>query len=244
MISIVCCLAVYSAWKIRYVHRTLYSLGDRFTQDLLNQFSQLEALFSLYIEIKPELALGSTRSFAASPDILLLLARKILELKPKVVVECGSGVSTVVIARCLQLNGQGKLISVDHESSYAEQTRVELDRMGLSEWAVVHHAELTEGVFGSGRQDWYNTSAFPNDGIDLAFIDGPPVLLGPRARYPAGPFLLPKMNPTGMMILDDASRPEEAEIVKQWKALFPDWTVEMLPLEKGAAILKRRQSDT
>ncbi len=227
MISIVCCLAVYSAWKIRYVHRTLYSLGDRFTQDLLNQFSQLEALFSLYIEIKPELALGSTRSFAASPDILLLLARKILELKPKVVVECGSGVSTVVISRCLQLNGQGKLISVDHESSYAEQTRVELDRKGLSAWAVVHHAELTEGVFGSGRQDWYNTSAFPNDGIDLA-----------------GPFLLPKMNPTGMMILDDASRPEEAEIVKQWKALFPDWTVEMLPLEKGAAILKRRQSDT
>src|SRR3546814_9693589 len=77
------------------------------------------------------------------------------EEKPAVVVECGSGLSTVVIARCLQLNGGGQVFSLEHMEKFAAQTRKELSRRGLSDWARVIDAPL-ERLESLGREvRWY-----------------------------------------------------------------------------------------
>lgn len=55
-----------------------------------------------------------------------LVAREILDRKPNLVVECGSGSSTVLVAECLERNGSGRVISLDHDPEFAALTRSRL----------------------------------------------------------------------------------------------------------------------
>jgi len=79
---------------------------------------------------------------AASPDFLKVVADYVLAAKPNLVVECSSGLSTVVIARCLQINGVGRVVTMEHMPQFAEITRPELKRQGLSDRAVGLDAPL------------------------------------------------------------------------------------------------------
>ena len=54
------------------------------------------------------------RGWATSPDVLLRLHTHIMATRPQVIVEFGSGASTLVIADALRQNGTGKLISIEH----------------------------------------------------------------------------------------------------------------------------------
>ena len=54
-------------------------------------FRQLEALYSVYLDLGLKSSLPPTRKWAASPDLLKQLATYALQAKPKVIVECGSG---------------------------------------------------------------------------------------------------------------------------------------------------------
>jgi len=64
---------------------------------------------------------------------------------------------------------------------------------------------------------WYDTAAVEDlDGIDLLLVDGPPAAVGPLARYPAVPRLESKLSPTATIILDDAARSDERQILMRW----------------------------
>ncbi|MET0964007.1 MAG: class I SAM-dependent methyltransferase [Noviherbaspirillum sp.] len=114
-----------------------------------------------------------------SPDFLRELYLHALAEKPQVVVECSSGTSTVILARCMQLNGSGKVFSLEHESEYAEKTRRNLERHGLSEWATVLDAPLRLIEANKTSSRWYALDALPNDiAIDMLVIDArraPPI---------------------------------------------------------------------
>jgi hypothetical protein len=62
----------------------------------------------------------------------------------------GAGGSTVVLARCLALNGSGHLYSLEHLPEYTRQTKAELARHGLSECATVVEAPQREHGAGAG----------------------------------------------------------------------------------------------
>jgi len=233
-------LGAYSLHKVRAAHLLLFDLRDEVRRDTREQFRQLEALQGLYVELQLDKSLPPTRGWAASPDFLIELARHARTAHPATVVECSSGTSTVVLARALQLNGRGKVYSLEHDPHYAQQTRDLLARHGLSDWATVLDAPLEPIAFGNAQYQWYRASVLPAlPAIDMLVIDGPPQAIGRLARYPAGPVLLPRLAPGGALFLDDAARPDEQEIVQRWLAEAPDLQAQQRPCEKGCAMLLR-----
>lgn len=195
-------------------------------------FAQIQSLFALERKLGLRDALPPMRGWAGSPDFLLKTADEVFRLKPNTVVECSSGVSTVVLARCLQLNGAGHVYSLENSTEFADKTRTLLEKHGLSDWATVLDAPL---VTKSTPTPWYDESAIPAHlrAIDMLVVDGPPASIAPLARFPALPRLQPRMSANCTVLLDDANRNEEVEILKLWKKQFPQFLQTHLQCEKG-----------
>lgn len=185
------------------------------------------------LEIEPA-SLPPFGGWAASADFLIILAEHILMTKPAVVVEFGSGVSTLVALRCLQLNGTGKLRSFDHDPTFAKVTDGRAERLGFK-----HHVELADLRAVEGYQGkWYQTEI--SDPIDLMVVDGPPAAVHPCTRGGAG-LLFRNIAPGGAILLDDASRAGELAIVQHWKRTNPDMSFSHIDTMKGTALgIKQR----
>ena len=67
--------------------------------DVWQSYRQSEAMQQLLSLLKFSAPVPPTRSWAASPDLLLTLAQLVRKHNPKLVVELGSGVSTLVVAK-------------------------------------------------------------------------------------------------------------------------------------------------
>jgi predicted O-methyltransferase YrrM len=232
-------VSLYTLHKVRRVHIKLFDLAVAFEKKGDQLFRQVEALGGLYLDLQFARALPPTRGWAASPDFLSILARHAREQRPELVVECGSGVSTLILARCMQLNGQGRVVSLDHDPQFAEQTRRNLAQHGLSEWAEVIHAPIREHVLGNERWNWYDLHKLTGARIDMLVVDGPPMPLGKMARYPAGPMLLPLLSPTGVVFLDDTNREDEQRTIERWMQESPGFRVEKIDCEKGCVLMRR-----
>lgn len=231
-------ISIYSLHKLRAVHLLLHQTRDDARTDSARTFQQLEALQGLYLELELKHSLPPTRGWAASPDFLLVLARHALKARPGTVVECSSGISTLVLARCMQLNQAGKVYSLEHDPAYARQTRAQLALHGLAEYAEVIDAPLQPFVHRRETFSWYAQSVLPGAlQIDMLAIDGPPMGTGRLARYPAAPALFHRLSDTAAVFLDDASRPDEKAIVKRWAAEHPALRLEWHDCEKGCAAL-------
>jgi predicted O-methyltransferase YrrM len=227
--------------KMRRIHVSLFGVAADAAEARRESralFGQMQALLALERLLALRHRLPAMRGWAGSPDMLLAVAGRIIATKPGVVVECSSGVSTVVIARCCELNGGGHVYSLEHEAEYADKTRALLERHGLERWATVLHAPLTSG--GDGAM-WYRDSALPADlpPIDLLVIDGPPAGGDSQARFPAFPRLRPRLAAAATVMLDDADRPGERAIVQRWMEIEPGLRMSQLPAEKGLVMLER-----
>ncbi|MRX06444.1 class I SAM-dependent methyltransferase [Pseudoduganella sp. FT25W] len=231
-------LLLYSLYKLRNAHLLLFDMRDQARSDNASLFRQLEALQGLYAELDLKSSLPPTRDWAASPDFLLEVARHARSARPACVVECSSGVSTLVLARCMQLNGAGSVISLEHDPHYAEKTRLQLRLHGLQDWAQVLDAPLRPHTLSGESWPWYTIAALPAElSIDLLVIDGPPQATRAQARYPAGPLLFPRLAPEARIFLDDAARSDELAIVQRWQQEFPALQLSSRVCEKGCAVL-------
>lgn len=242
-------LCGYTLHKVRLVHLLLHEVRDHALREPASLYRQLEALQGLYAELNLSRSLPATRGWAASPDLLLELARHAQAACPQVVLECSSGTSTLVLARCMQLNGYGMVYSLEHDPVYAQHTRRELARHGLTAWATVLDAPLQPQQFGAATWPWYAPEAVraalpPQTQIDLLVIDGPPQATRHLARYPAGPALFPMLAVGASVFLDDSARPDEQRILALWQAEFPEFELSSKPCEKGCAVLTRRARPT
>jgi predicted O-methyltransferase YrrM len=203
---------------------------------------QMEYLDSLYLKLGwPRGTLPPTRSYAGSPDFLNILYDQVKEHRPTTILDCGSGLSTVVMARCLQQLGGGMVVSLDHDPHYAAKTRAMLDELGLSDHVRVIDAPLREQTAGSRKGLWYglDQNSLPET-LDLIVVDGPPMpLAGDEGRYAAGPVAIPRLSPNGMVILDDTGRPGEQAVLKRWAEEFPDLKAQNMWAEKGCVLLSR-----
>jgi hypothetical protein len=220
-------------------------LNNQFQKIARNEFRQTEALGSLLTLMKPRVPLPATRGWAGSPDFLLHIYRHIISHRTDVVIELGSGVTTVVAAAALRARGgRGRLHCIDHDSTYAEATRHLIAEHGLEDVATVHHGPLVawtpsrDSSLGKSWS-WYSVPDQVNaiSEIDLLVVDGPPHSTGRYARYPAVPQFRSKFTPGCVVLLDDAKRDDEEEIATVWSE---EWglTLELkLDYEKGLAVL-------
>lgn len=147
-----------------------------------------------------------------------------------VVVELGSGASTVVIARAARGLG-ARLVSVEHDGDWAGRVRSLLGREELDRIARVVEAPLVPGEAAQGvpvsepfraPPAWYaieELRAACPPRIDVLVVDGPPGGDSPRvlARGPAVPALRDRLAGEWAVFLDDASRPAERRTAEAWR---------------------------
>lgn len=241
LIAILVCLA-YLIYKVRRLSRLLlHEVQEdvpRFVKgEIENCYQQAEALAAVFIELKLRASLPATRKWAASPDLLRELILHVLRYRPGTIVECGSGVSTIVLARCLEILGTGHVYSLEHLPDQADKTRQNLTRHGLDERATVLTTPLCSHAINDERFDWYETKALPSLSYDMLVIDGPPATTGPLARYPAGPLLFGRLSPQAAIFLDDSNREQEQAILDRWRKEFPHLRQDTRPCEKGCVVL-------
>jgi predicted O-methyltransferase YrrM len=187
------------------------------------QPQEIEALLHLYSRVEPRDAMPAAGQWSLNPRGLLDLYMLVQRYRPRLVMELGSGTSTVWLGYALAETGSGRLVSVDHDAMWAARTR---DMVGRHESAVapteVRHAPLTAVDVGGQRYRWYQPEALADvDHIDLLVVDGPPSRTGEQARYPAVPALLARLAPGALIVLDDAARGDEKAVIARWVEEVP-----------------------
>lgn len=202
---------------------------------LADQHRQTQALTSLLYFLKLTAPFPVMDSFVASPDLLLYLANHIVATKPRLIVECGSGVSTLVLARTAQLlSPSTRVISLEHDPGYLEQSRQMITMHELGGFVELRHAPLAPAGLPDHETLWYDMTMLDDvSGIDLLLVDGPPAALGPHVRYPAIPLLRDRLSRTAVVLLDDAARPDEAEVAGRWTEELTDFVRSEPRLSRG-----------
>jgi len=188
------------------------------TTDMLlrAQSREVEALVQLFQGFTPRAPMPSSGDFALNPTDLLELIHLIRMRGPRLVVELGSGTSSVWIAYALERTG-GRLISLDHDAEYAQRTRALLAAHGLTGVAEVREAPLTPLNIDGKTSQWYDVAQLADlRQIDLLVVDGPPEATGPDARYPALHVLEQKLADTATIVFDDANRHDEQAALRRW----------------------------
>ena len=74
----------------------------------------------------------------------------------------------------------------------------------------------------------------------MLIIDGPPENTQKWARYPAIPLLYDYMAKGCIVILDDANRKDEKEIIEMWKTEYKDLKGKYINSEKGAYYIVKK----
>ncbi len=178
-----------------------------------------------------------TKDWSAAADFIQIIVDYCLQEKPSTVFECSSGLTTLMLARCCQINKQGHVYSLENGEEYALKTRDFLSLHNLEEYASVIHAPLEEKIINGTAYSWYSTDNIPAKNIDMLVIDGPPGFLQKNSRYPAMPLLTDKLAEHCVIFLDDAGREDEKEIIELWKNEHSNIKHEFIETERGCSIL-------
>ncbi len=221
---------------------TALRLYHKLQVEQVQHYWQIEALFSLYSTLKIAHPLPPMRLWAASPDFVILAVSLIREHRPQVVLEIGSGVSTIVSSYALQELGEGQLISLEHEQQFADITAANITAHRLDHIASVRYAPLKSVMLNGVSRPWYDTAALENiPPVDLLVVDGPPSGTFDLARYPALPMVFDLLKPGAYILVDDFMRDDEYAMVNKWLDEFDLKVVRTFANEKGAAILQKSQ---
>jgi len=180
------------------------------------------------LELHTALPLGGESlpltGYSADPGTLVRLTTLVEELPDgALILELGSGLSTVWMAAAARRENRGlRILSIDHDLHWGEQTRAAVGRLGLDSVAEVRVAPLVPlPAAASDAAPWYDEAVFADaDGIAMLVVDGPPRREGPLVRYPALPRLAGRLAHDAVVVLDDTDRDDEAEILTKWLALL------------------------
>ncbi|EHD8682276.1 hypothetical protein BTR66_000940 [Escherichia coli] len=188
-----------------------------------------------------------------SPDMGVFLLERIRERNYDAIIEFGSGVSTLLIAKGLMAfnlfkdNEDKCFISFDHDEYYFTNTQSLLAYHGVESMVDLYLTPLKEWSDGTGCYKYYSCEDVLielakriQDGSKrlLVLVDGPPGNTCANARYPALPFMSHFISNHEIdWVLDDAYRDEEkltAELWKKyWSAENIQFTHDFIKNEKG-----------
>jgi hypothetical protein len=229
--------------------------------EIENAVRQLESYQNLQGYLTSGELLPDLHGWPVSPDFALLLIQLLEQNVFDVVVEFGSGSSTVLMSKTLEHIARKRpgtprpvQIAFEHLPKYHAATLSLLRQAGTASAVQVVLSPLVptkraDGEIvryydiGNSLQQVAADMASASAPRVLAVIDGPPESVGPLARYPALEHLLaafPRQH--GTLLLDDYRRPGEQEAAQRWCALLRERgiepTLESLPLEKQAALIR------
>jgi Methyltransferase domain len=133
------------------------------------------------------------------------------------VLECGSGLSTIVLGAISQRTGN-QVVSLENSSWWSRHVRWCL---GLARAEKVDYRVRPLRSFGDF--DWYDLGA-PVQDVTLVICDGP-IASSHGGRYGLLPLCREYLAPDARILLDDFERPSERSVVQRWSDEF-GWSVE------------------
>lgn len=216
----------------------LYRLTRR---DLEDQQRKTQAITYLNHHLGLREPLPYLASWAATPELALEIHKRIRTHKPNLIVELGSGTSTLICGYTLQgMHADGRVVSFDHDAVYAAHTRVQIAQHGLQSYCTVVDAPLTDVSVNNQQRRWYDLDrSVLSAPIDLLIVDGPPEKTQPLARYPALPLLHEHLSDDAVILVHDTHRPDESAAIKRWLQAFPSYRSVTLDTEKGITVLQK-----
>jgi predicted O-methyltransferase YrrM len=186
-----------------------------------------------------------TGGWAIEPDFGRLVIQETLQIPaPGVVVECGSGTTTLLIARALRERREGRLFSIESDHGYADRTWRSVRQAGLADWVEPIVAPIEPQHFGARTVPWFSLPAvdasLPTETkVDLLIVDGPP-MLSPWSRWPAVEALWPRLRDGASVLLDDGRRAGERRTAFRWRRDHPELELAWYDTVKGTWRLVKR----
>ena len=193
---------------------------------------------STWVQLKESIGadLPAYNPWMLSPTILLLLRAIVLESRPQLVLEAGSGISTVVLGYSLREAGAGRVVAMEDDPAFVEKTIELIGMHGLTGIASVVHAPLDEYAFGPENWVWYAEHAWSElESIDVVVVNGPSSVVTEGVRYPALPLLAGHLADRAVVALDDSQRAGERRILRRWRRDFPEFQVRHVPRRPGVS---------
>jgi predicted O-methyltransferase YrrM len=168
---------------------------------------------------------GMYDSMTAEVEVLEFLATLVTTIKPELIVETGAflGVSAVWMARGLQRNGFGRIVSCEFDPVVFEKAKTKIAESGVAEWIELRNeSSLTMQVPGT---------------IDLFYSDSDLEIREQEVRR-----YLSQIRPTGLILMHDASSHpgvvREAALRLEAEGLI---SVVLLPTPRGLVVAQKRE---
>ncbi len=205
-------------------------------KEILNATQQLEAYLGVQNFLNHGERIPSMHGWPISPDFALYLIELIDSNDYDLIIEFGSGTSTVVMAKALariapRRQGKPKPLQVafEHLEQYHAQTHANLQQVGLADAVQLTLTPLEPYRAPNGHTySYYDchrtlanlaTSLLVSPPKVLLVVDGPPGITGKHARYPCLPAVLAHFTNSPIdILLDDYARPDETEIASLWES--------------------------
>ena len=115
----------------------------------------------------------------------------------------------------------GRLVSLEHDPTWATHVHSNLADAGLAEIAQVALAPLEPHPLARDGLQWYAKRALRSlpRRIDVLLVDGPPAFEPEMelSRYPALPALAERLAPDATVVLDDIDRRGELRTLEAWE---------------------------
>lgn len=209
------------AWGISAIILVMYL--DRKRSEILGLENQHREMRSL-INLQPLLSdVFLPYSFwAMEPSSMLNVLSVIQYNNYRIIVECGAGVSTLLIGKVLKQMGEGHIYTIEDDKHWFNVMTTAIKQNRLNEYVTIFHAPL--GPNTRANELWYDESVVQEvkdsiSHIDVLLVDGPKSTSA-FSRFPALPMFAPHIDSTSLIILDDTKRYYEKEVIKKWKEHF------------------------
>jgi phage-related protein len=148
--------------------------------DLAESYGVASSIAFLVSSIRPDNPLEFSRGWSATPELLAHIYHHIVTKKPKVVLDIGSGMSTLISGLAVEKSPETKVISWEHLPEYAEQTMELLKKFGVENHVDLQVRPLEPVDVEGTTYSWYAGPHSLGQKIDLLIVDGPPESLETR----------------------------------------------------------------
>lgn len=148
-------------------------------------------------------------SWSAETDLLRGCIQEALGIVGPIL-ECGSGLTTLVLGVVAQRTGN-RVLTLEHMSEWARRVRVRLERHRIDSVQILESPLIEHGGFS-----WYEP---PLEAMSTTFglvvCDGPPAQT-PGGRYGLIPVMRNCFKAGAVILLDDAEREAEQTTASRW----------------------------
>jgi hypothetical protein len=171
--------------------------------------------------------------YAANLDYLEEVAKRSLSCEGPIL-ECGSGASTILLG-ILSARRQHAVWSLEHSPEWRMRVSEVLEKNGISGARVCSSPLIEYGEFA-----WYDPplAEMPKE-FSLVICDGPPGSTK-GGRYGLLPVMDNRLPVGSTILLDDAGRSDESEIIRRWESEAP-FVTQVVSAPGGTfAVMRRR----